>query len=105
MSRGFVAVPDCLCGAAAAQEQARALYAMGLLDYGALKGRLTVTTAALVAIGTALTALTGAPGCLPVHPPARPCHLRKEGGVAPGGWVEGGKRGRQGKGGGCLWEP
>jgi hypothetical protein len=33
---------------------------MGMLDYGALKSRLTVATAALVAIGTATFAVTGA---------------------------------------------
>ena len=41
------------------QEQASALHAMGMLDYGALKSRLTVATAALVAIGTATFAVTG----------------------------------------------
>jgi hypothetical protein len=44
------------------QEQASALHAMGMLDYGALKSRLTVATAALVAIGTATFAVTGAHG-------------------------------------------
>ena len=42
------------------QEQASALHAMGMLDYGALKGRLTVATAALVASGTGIFAVTGA---------------------------------------------
>ena len=32
---------------------------MGMLDYGALKSRLTIATAALVAIGTATFAVTG----------------------------------------------
>ena len=41
------------------QEQASALHAMGMLDYGALKSRLTIATAALVAIGTATFAVTG----------------------------------------------
>lgn len=41
------------------QEQAAALHAMGMLDYGALKGRLTIANAALVALGTATFAITG----------------------------------------------
>lgn len=36
------------------QEQAGALHAMGMLDYCALKGRILVTTAALVAAGSSL---------------------------------------------------
>lgn len=42
-----------------AQEQAGALYAVGMLDYGALKGRLTIANAALVAAGTAVAAMAG----------------------------------------------
>ena len=33
---------------------------MGMLDYGALKGRLTIANTALVALGTATFAATGA---------------------------------------------
>ena len=36
------------------QEQAAALHAMGMLDYCALKSRILVTTAALVAAGSSL---------------------------------------------------
>jgi len=41
------------------QDQAAALHAMGMLDYGALKGRLTIANAALVALGTSTFAITG----------------------------------------------
>ena len=42
------------CGAHLLQEQAGTLHAMGMLDYSALKGRILVTTAALVAAGSSL---------------------------------------------------
>jgi hypothetical protein len=44
------------------QEQAAALYALGMMDYGEMKARLMLTTAALVATGSTICWIHGDAG-------------------------------------------
>ena len=46
------------------QEQARALHALGMVDYGEMKARLMLTTAALVAGGSTICWIHGDTGAL-----------------------------------------
>lgn len=46
------------------QEQARALHALGMVDYGEMKARLMLTTAALVAGGSTICWIHGDAGAL-----------------------------------------
>ena len=47
---------------ASLQEQAAALHALGMLDYGEMKARLMLTTAALVATGSTICWIHGDTG-------------------------------------------
>ena len=51
--------PDLTVGDCIEQEQAAALYALGMLDYGEMKARLMLTTLALVATGSTICWIHG----------------------------------------------
>jgi len=53
-----------------AQEQARALHALGMVDYGEMKARLMLTTAALVAGGSTICWIHGDAGVLLLMSPS-----------------------------------
>ena len=53
---------DHACVSQNAQEQARALHALGMVDYGEMKARLMLTTAALVAGGSTICWIHGDAG-------------------------------------------